>query len=89
MSTKPIKLYQSDITPIVIEPTLQRAIKTAQGGNLEVDQLITLDGITSTVLQFARAGAIRLINGQFHYQRDPNRLGIHPIQIHPNPVVTA
>jgi hypothetical protein len=62
MSTKPIKFYQSDITPIVIEPTLQRAIKTALGENLEVDQLITLDGITSTVLQLARAGAIRLIS---------------------------
>jgi len=89
MITIPLKFYQKDVTQIVVESTPQRAIKTAQGENLEVDQLITLDGLSSTVLQFARAGAIRLIDGQFYYQRDPNRLGIHPIQIHPDPEVNS
>jgi len=89
MITIPLKFYQKDVTEIVVEPTPQRAIKTTEGKNIKVDQLITLDGMSSTVLQFARAGAIRLIDGQFYYQRDPNRLGIHPIQIHPDPEVNS
>ena len=80
--------FQKDVRQIEIEKSLQRGIKAIDGLPLQVEDLITLDRVTSTVLQFTRSGAIRRIEENFYYVRDPYGLGVQPITIHPNPEVT-
>ena len=77
--------FQKDVRKIEIEKTLQRGIKALDGLPLQVEDLITLDRMTSTVLQFTRCGVIRRIEDNFYYVRDPYGLGVQPITIHPDP----
>lgn len=85
MNIKPLKFYERDVVAIEIDKTLQKEIKAINGKPLHIDDLITLDGMSSTVLQFTRSGAIRKIGEHFYYVRDPHRLGVQPITIHPDP----
>ena len=80
--------FEKDVRKCEVDKRIPREIKALDGLPLQLADIITIDRVSSTVLELTRAGAIRRIGDEFFYVRDPYSVGMHSLAISPDTLVT-